>query len=127
MYGAEEDIIEGRYLRALSDSLGVPAGTFARVESVGTMWTGQFAFTVRWLNTSTGTQLRPISDRSLNLWEEDLAHFEAVTREEVAAGKAVTLKLDHPKLRLSVGGHRRFSKRKTADTGQLSLFTFEDF
>ena len=123
----KEEIIEGGYLRTLCDFFDVPAGTLAKVDSVGTSWQGEFAFTVRWLNVNTGTKVRPISDRSLNLWEEDLAHFEAMPREEVAAGNAVPLKLNHPKLRLSVGGHRRFSKRKTAEIGQLSLFTLEDF
>src|SRR5687768_13394674 len=106
----KEEIIEGRYLRTLSDFFAVPAGTLAKVDSVGTTWEGEFAFTVRWLNVNTGTQVRPISDRSLNLWEEDVSYFEAVTREEVAAGKAVPLKLDHPKLTLSVGGHRRSNR-----------------
>jgi hypothetical protein len=72
-----EDII-GCYLRTLSDSFGVSAGTLAQVDSVGTTWQGEFVFTVRWLNIRPGTQQRPRSDRSLNLWEQDMAHFEAV-------------------------------------------------
>ena len=122
-----DDIAPGRYLRTVSDRLGVPTETLARVETVGNVWTGEYVFTVRWLNVNTGTQVRPISDRSLNLWEEDLAHFEAVTREVVATGKAVPLKLDHPKLRLSVGGHRRSSMRKMTNLAQLTLFPAEDF
>lgn len=79
------EIIESRYLRTLSDSFAVPAGTLAKVDTVGTTWQGEFVFTVRWLNVNTGTQVRPISDRSLNLWEEDLAHFEAVSNEQTVS------------------------------------------
>jgi hypothetical protein len=123
----KEEIIEGRYLRTLSDFFAVPAGTLAKVDSVGTSWQGEFVFTVRWLNVNTGTQVRPISDRSLNLWEEDLAHFEAVGREEAAAATAAPLQLVRPKLTLPSGGHRRHSKSKTPNISQLSLFTSEDF
>jgi hypothetical protein len=54
----------------------------AQVDSVGTNWQGEFAFTVRWLNIRAGTQQRSPSDRSLNLWQHDLAHFEAVRERE---------------------------------------------
>ena len=80
----KEEIIEGRYLRTLPDFFAVPAGTLAKVDSVGTTWQGEFVFTVRWLNIKAGTQQRPISDRSLNLWEPDLAHFEAVPEQDIS-------------------------------------------
>ena len=122
-----EDIVKGAYLRSLSDSLSIPVGTVARVESVRRTWQGEFVFTVRWLNVNTGTQVRSISDRSLNLWEADLVHFEAVSREEAAAGKPAPLQVARPMLTLPVGGHRRHNKSKTANIGQLNLFTSEDF
>lgn len=56
---------------------------------------------------------RPVSDRSLNFWEQDLAQFKAISREKAAAGKAAPLTLDHPKLKVSVGGTRRFRKITT--------------
>ena len=122
-----EDIVKGANLRSLSDSISIPVGTVARVQTVGRAWEGEFVFTVRWLNVSTGTQVRPISDRSLNLWEADLVHFEAVSRGEAAAGEAAPLQLAHPKLTLSVGGHLRRRKSKTTSLAQLNLFTAEDF
>jgi hypothetical protein len=122
-----EDIVKGAYLRTLSDSLSIPSGTLARVETNGTTWQGEFVFTVRWSNVNTGTQVRPISDRSLNLWEADLFHFEAISRAEAGAVKAVTVQLVRPKIKLAVGGHRRHRKSKTPNLGQLSLFTLEDF
>ena len=121
----KEDILAGRSLRTLSDSFAVPAGTLATVSTVGTTWQGEFVFTVRWLNVNTGTQLRPISDRSLNLWEADLLHFEAVSREEGGAVKAAPLV--HPKRTLPVRGHRGHRKSKNPNSGQLRLFTLEDF
>ena len=122
----KEEMIKGRYLRTLSDAWSVPAGTLARVETVGRTWQGEFVFTVRWLNGRIGTQSRPVSDRSLNLWEQDLARFEAVSKEEAAAVKAAALTLEHSKLKPSVGDTRRFSKIKMTNLDQLSLFTLED-
>jgi hypothetical protein len=121
----KEEVIAGQYLRTLADSFAVPAGTLAKVDTVGTTWQGEFVFTVRWLNVNTGTQVRPISDRSLNLWEADLVHFETVRREEAGAVKAAPLV--RPKLTLPVRGHRRQRASKTANIDQLSLFTLEDF
>jgi hypothetical protein len=69
----------------VTDRLGVPAKTMAMVDTVGCFRTGAFVFTVRWLNLQPRTQIRPVSDRSLNLWEEDLVHFEAVKKEEDTA------------------------------------------
>jgi hypothetical protein len=124
---SRQDIVKGRYLRALSASCGVPAGTLAEVDTVGTTWQGEFVFTVRWLNSKTGTQARPVTDRSLNLWEQDLVDFEAVQEEDIPSRATVSPPSRQPKLALQVGSCRTFSKRKTANIGQLSLFTSEDF
>lgn len=51
----KEELIQGRYLLRLSDSFAVPAGTLAKVDTVGTTWQGEFVFTVRWLNWRSGT------------------------------------------------------------------------
>ena len=121
----KEEIIVGHYLRTCSNSFVVPAGTLAKVDSVGTTWQGEFVFTVRWLNWRTGTQFRPVTGQSLNLWEQDLAHFEAV--QEVPSRATVPPPSRQPKLALQIGAHRKFSKRKLANIGQLSLFTSEEF
>lgn len=119
-----EEIVVGLYIRTCSRSFGVPAGTLAQVDCVGTTWKGDFVFTVRWLNLKPGTQVRPISDRSLNLWEQDLIQFEAVCEEEMT-GIAVLPSHQQPKLDLQVRGFRRFARRE-ANLHQLSLFTLED-
>jgi hypothetical protein len=80
----KEEIIAGVCLRTLSDCLAVPTGTLAKVDTVGVSWEGDFVLPW-WQHLNPGTQIRPISDRSLNLGEEDLAHFEAVSHEEVSS------------------------------------------
>jgi hypothetical protein len=122
-----EDIVKGAYLRTLSDALSIPSGRFATVETVGKTWQGEFVFAVRWLNWKTGTQARPISDRSLNLWEQDLTHFEAVQEQDISSQATVPLPSLQPKLALQADGHRNFSKRKRADIDQLNLFTLDAF
>jgi hypothetical protein len=124
---SREDIVKGRYLRTLSTSFGVPVGTLAQVDTVGTTWQGEFVFTVRWLNWKTGSQARPISDRSLNLWEQDLTHFEAVQEQDISSRVTVPPSSRQPKLALQADGHRKFIKRKTAHIDQLTLFTLDDF
>lgn len=122
----KDEIIEGRYLRTLSDSFSVPVGTIAKVDVVGKTWQGEFVFTVRWQDLNPGTQVRPISDRSLNLSEQDLAHFETVSNEEARAALVRPLLHRQPEFKLSVGGYRRTKKSKLLDSMQLSLFTSED-
>jgi hypothetical protein len=118
---SKEEIIEGRYFRTLSDSFGVPAGTLAQVGYVGTTWQGEFVFTVRWLGIRPGTQQRSRSDRSLNLWEQDLPEFEAVQQRESVTAAPTSYR--QPELRLA--GYRRLS-RKRVSLNQLRLFTPED-
>jgi hypothetical protein len=60
----KEETIEGRYLRTCTYSLGVPAGSLAKLANVGTTWQGEFVFTVRRLNVNTRSEARPISDRN---------------------------------------------------------------
>jgi hypothetical protein len=44
----KEEVIQGGYLRTLSDSFGIPVGTIGKVDMVGKTWQGEFVFTVRW-------------------------------------------------------------------------------
>lgn len=114
-----ETIAPSIYLRTLNDHLGVPIGTLARVETVGNCWTGEFMFTVRWLGLGAGVRHRPLSDRTLNLWESDLLSFEIVMKEEVAALLPSTPPHGrHPHLGLSNGYCRLGRDRKD----QLDLF-----
>jgi len=121
-----DDIAPGQYLRTVNECLGRPARTLAQVNTVGCFRSGEFVFTVRWLNIRPGTQVRPISDRSLNLWEADLAHLEAVedgdTTTDIPASPPP--RQSKPTLRLS--GYRRRLTGKKAGPNQLSLFTLDD-
>jgi hypothetical protein len=84
----------------------------AMVDTVGCLRTGAFVSTVRWLNLQPGTQIRPVSDRSLNLWEEDLVHFEAVKKEEDTAGTAPASPTSQPNLKPLLGSYRRLGQEK---------------
>jgi hypothetical protein len=81
----KEVVRQGTFLLLLSDYLCIPAGTLATVDGLGVLSNGEFFFTVRWLNPPSETRSRPVSDRSLNLWESDLEMFEMVSREEAEA------------------------------------------
>ena len=98
----KEEIIVGRYLRTLSDSISVPVGTIAKVDSVGTTSQGEFAFTVRWQNVNTGTQVRPISDRSLNLWEARPRTLRGREQRGSRTRQGCSYSAAHPKLTLWV-------------------------
>jgi hypothetical protein len=122
----KEEIMAGVFLRTLSDCFAVPTGTVAKVDTVGVSWVGDFVFTVRWQHLNPGTQTRPISDRSLNLGEEDLAQFEAVSNQEARAAHIVPLLHRQPDFALSSGGYRRTKNGKLLNPNQLDLFTSED-
>jgi hypothetical protein len=120
-----EDVRIGAFVRLLSDLIGVPQGTIAKVDSVGTGPTGQWCFTVRYLTRPIGTSRRPISDRSLNLWESDLARFELVTEDQVAS-LLTKERTSHSqsKLKLPAG---RWIRSKRVHPNQLSLFLLDHF
>jgi hypothetical protein len=80
-----ESIHYGVRLRLLSDCLSVHAGTLAVVDSVGTLYNGDWYFTVRWIDLHAGSEARPVSDRSVNLWESDLQKFELVSGEDATS------------------------------------------
>ena len=50
-----DSISKGIHLRLQSTCLKVPAGTLGVVEGVETLWTGEWFFTVRWLNLRSGS------------------------------------------------------------------------
>jgi hypothetical protein len=122
-----EQIIVGGYLRALSDCFAVPAGTLGKVDTVGLSRDGQFVFTVRWQHLNPGTKVKPISHRSLNLWEEDLAHFEAVSDERARAMPVEPFLHRQPDFKRSTGSYRRTKNGKRLNPNQLDLFTMDDF
>ena len=90
---------------------------------VGRFYDGGICLHVSWLNITPGTQVRPISDKSQNLWEKDLEDFEAVQKEEGHETVAPT-SYQQPELRLA--GYPRLG-RKRVSLNQLTLFTLEDF
>ena len=124
LYVRKEKMIKGPFLRTLSDAWSVLAGTLARVETVGRTWQGEFVFTVRWLNWRIRTQSRPVSDRSLNLWEQDLAQFEVVSRRDCCHQGCCSYSRSFKAK--AVGLRYSQSKIKTTNLDQLRLFTLED-
>jgi hypothetical protein len=104
-------------LRRFLTGLGVSPETLAMVDTVGRYRTGEFVFTVRWLNFKPGTQQKPRSDRSLNFREQDLAHFEVV---QEGAGLETAVPPSHRQPALRLVESRRLG-RKRANPNQLSL------
>ena len=73
----KSDVQVGACVRVITDRWDAPAGTVARVESVGHAGVLQgWCFTVEWLNRSDQYGRR---HTSLNLFEEDLQDFEVHT------------------------------------------------
>jgi hypothetical protein len=126
---------KGLVIKLLTAYTNVPAGTWATVDSTGTMRDGAWWFTVRWHD------YRPIPERfphivieySLNLWEPDLALFEVVSAEErQAAGETKLQVSPSPNLppvpQLSGSWQaRRLRRNAGVHPNQLSLFLADDF
>ncbi len=74
----KEDIVEGIYLKQLTERSSIPAGVIGVVHIVGADWTGEWSFQLRYLNPTAGTRTSHISQWSLTLREKDLAHFELI-------------------------------------------------
>lgn len=75
-----ENVSNGLLVRLLLDWLDVPKGTFATVETVGTLFDGTWWFTVRWhsytplprqYSPKAGKPRKQYDSHSLNLWEKD--------------------------------------------------------
>lgn len=72
---ARENVGLGVYLRQTS---GDRMGVIAVVHRVGTSWSGEWFFQLRYLSRPTGMRRKAISEWSSNLREKDLAHFELI-------------------------------------------------
>jgi len=109
------DIGQGAYLRLNTSRLGRPAGLIGMVYAVGTDQTGAWYFQLRYLNAPPGTRTRASSQWSLNLHEEDLAHFDRIATGEL-----------HKLLKESETEERTLpsSWRGNAHPNQLRLFDF---
>ena len=76
----KSDIHVGAYVRVITDRWDAPAGTVARVESVGQAGVlADWCFTVEWLNRPYHYDYGRHRHTSLNLFEEDLQDFEVHT------------------------------------------------
>jgi hypothetical protein len=130
-----EILNKGLVIKLLTDYSNVPAGTWATVDSTGTMRDGAWWFTVQWHH------YRPILERfphavleySLNLWEQDLALFEVVSTEERRAAGETKLQVPTspnlpPAPQLSGSWQtRRLLRNPGVHPNQLSLFLEDDF
>jgi len=81
-----DEVHKGLLVRLLSEYSNVPTGTWATVDSTGTMKDGAWWFTVQWHNYRPIPKRFPrdVTECSINLWESDLALFEVVSAEEAA-------------------------------------------
>ncbi len=71
----KEDIVEGVYLTQIRERYGIPAGLIGVVHQVGTDWTGEWMFQLRFLDRPGRTRS---VQWSLNLREKDLVDFELI-------------------------------------------------
>ena len=72
------EVVEGIYLKRITERYGTPAGLIAVVHKIGTDWTRERSFQLRYLNQPAGTRTRPVSQWNLNLREKDLGDFELI-------------------------------------------------
>jgi hypothetical protein len=72
------EVVEGIYLKQVTERYGTPAGLIASVHKVGTDWTGEWSFQLRYLNQPEGPRTRSVSQWSVNLREKDLIDFELI-------------------------------------------------
>lgn len=70
-----DDIVLGIYLR---QTAGDRMGVIAVVHRIGTSWSGEWFFQLRYLGRPVGTRRGAVSEWSSNLREKDLAHFELI-------------------------------------------------
>lgn len=72
---ARYNIDLGVYLR---QTTGDRMGVIAVVHRVGTSWSGEWFFQLRYLGRPAGMRRRAVSEWSSNLREKDLANFELI-------------------------------------------------
>lgn len=70
-----DDILPGIYLR---QTTGERRGVVAVVHQIGTSWSGDWFFQLRYLSRPVGRKKSAISEWSSNLRKRDLAHFELI-------------------------------------------------
>jgi hypothetical protein len=73
----KDEIVEGIYLKQVTERYGIPAGLIGVVHQV-TDRTGEWVFLLRYLDHPGATRKKPHSLGSLNLREKDLADFELI-------------------------------------------------
>jgi hypothetical protein len=130
-----DEVHKGLFVRLVTDYSNVPAGTWATVDSTGTMRDGAWWFTVRWHDYTPIPERFPhiVTEYSLNLWESDLEQFEVVAAEERQAARETKLQLSPPPNlppapQLSGSWQARRLRRKAGvHPNQLSLFLEGDF
>jgi hypothetical protein len=126
---------KGLVIKLLTDYSNVPAGTWATVDSTGTMRDGAWWFTVQWHPYSPIRERFPhaVIEYSLNLWESDLALFELVSDEEQQEANKRRLNVPSSSVLapLPQSGERwqakRLGRRAHVQSNQLSLFVADDF
>jgi hypothetical protein len=126
-----DEVKKGLLVRLLIDYANVPAATCATVDALETMTDGTWWFTVRWRPYTPIPHKFPrqVMEYSLNLWEADLALFEAVSAEEEQQGRRSQVDASsspilaaHPTL----GGGWQARRRGRVPPNQLSLFRADD-
>jgi hypothetical protein len=125
---------KGLLLKLVTDYSNVPAGTWATVDSTVTMKDGAWWFTVRWHHYRPIPRAFPraVSEYSINLWEPDLALFEAVCAEEEHAVRALDIETRRLSIVLRVpklGGRwpsRMLNRKVSVHPNQLRLFLPND-
>jgi len=122
------EVVEGIYLKQITERYGTLAGLIAVVHKVGTDWTGAWSVQLRYLNQPAGTRTKPVSQWSLNLREKDLIDFELIgtwlSAQALLASPSPDKKKKGPKLPANLPSRHSAWRRKW-HPNQLRLF--EDF
>ena len=121
----QDEVHKGRLVRLLTDYANVPTGTWATVDSTGTMHDGAWWFTVQWRPYTPIPNKFPLGvmEYSVNLWEPDLTLFEVVSAEEEARKRTLEAPFPFPLTsypKLAGGWQPR--RRNRVHPDQLSLF-----
>ncbi len=119
----QEHIAEGTYLRQTTNQFGGAAGLIAVVCHVGTSWTGQWYFQLRYLDRPVGAQTKAASHWSVNLREKDLVYFELMGTWLPAE----VLQKSNPPSGKKHTNRRRFRAWKRGKVHLHQLCLFEDF
>ena len=108
-----DNVRKGLLVKLLADYANVPAGTWATIDSTGTI-PNKFP--------------RGVTEYGINLWEHDLGLFEVVSAEEEQASRRAVQ--DSPPIRPPaprLDGTWQNRKRSRVHTNQLNLFGADDY